>query len=199
MFFDGTGRVHQTMRRIADEFEKAGIRYAIMGGMAVNAHRHERTTKDVDFLLSADGFLAFQRLLDVIDVERVPGHPRRFIDRTTAVRFDVLITGLFPGSGAPGPIAFPEPQQSSIIIENLHFVDLKNLIELKLAARRHQDFADVVNLIRANQLDPSFAANLHPSVQGDYIECLEEMRREDQYELRQDQAWEERRKRESGE
>jgi hypothetical protein len=198
-FFDGTDRVHRTMRRIANEFEKAGIRYALVGGMAVNAHRHERTTKDVDFLLSADGFMAFQQRVDAIDVERVPGHPRRFVDRTTGVRFDILVTGLFPASGAPGPIAFPEPQQSSIIIDNLHVVDLKNLIQLKLAARRHQDFADVVNLIRVNNLTETFADELHPSVRADYIECLEEMRREDEYEARQDQAWEERRKKETGE
>lgn len=199
MFFDGTDRVHQTMRRIADEFESAGIKYAIVGGMAVNAHRHERTTKDVDFLLSADGFMLLLQRVDAITVERVPGHPRRFVDRTTGVRFDILITGLFPASGAPGPIAFPEPDASSIVIDDLRVVDLKMLIQLKLAARRHQDFADVVNLIRANSLDEKFSDSLHPSVRGDYIECLEEMRREDEYEARQDQAWEERRKRESGE
>jgi hypothetical protein len=67
-------------------------------------------------------------------------------------------------------------------------VDLPTLIQLKLAARRYQDFADVVNLIRANNLDESFQGKLHPSVQGDFIECLEEKRREDEYEARQDQA-----------
>lgn len=50
----------------------------------------------------------------------------------------------------------------------------------------------MVNLIRANRLDEKFAENLHQSVRGDYIECLEEMRREDEYEARQDQAFEDR-------
>jgi hypothetical protein len=50
MFFQGTGPVHQTMRRVARYLDQAGIRYAVVGGMAVNAHLHERTTKDVDFL-----------------------------------------------------------------------------------------------------------------------------------------------------
>ena len=54
----------------------------------------------------------------------------------------------------------------------------------KLAARRHQDFADVVNLIHFNGLDESFAERLHPSLRRDYIECLEEKRREDEYEAR---------------
>jgi hypothetical protein len=63
-------------------------------------------------------------------------------------------------------------------------VNLRTLIELKLAARRYQDFADVVALIRVNNLDEAFAKNLHTSVRADYIECLEEKRREDEYEVR---------------
>jgi hypothetical protein len=66
-------------------------------------------------------------------------------------------------------------------------VDLPTLVQLKLAAGRYQDFADVVNLIRENHLDESFQQQLAPSIHGDFIECVEEMRREDEYEARQDQ------------
>ena len=34
----------------------------------------------------------------------------------------------------------------------------------------------------------SFQARLHPAVHRDYLECLEEKRREDEYEARQDEA-----------
>ncbi len=67
----------------------------------------------------------------------------------------------------------------------MQFIELATLVELKLAARRYQDFADVVYLIRSNKLDESFADRLHPSVRGDYIECLEEKRREEEYQDRQ--------------
>jgi len=43
-------------------------------------------------------------------------------------------------------------------------------------------FAAVVDVIRVNQLDESFVAQLHESVRSDFIECLEEKRREDSYE-----------------
>ena len=43
----------------------------------------------------------------------------------------------------------------------------------------------MVELIRHNQLDESFGERLHPSVRGDYVECLEEKRREDEYEARE--------------
>jgi hypothetical protein len=78
-------------------------------------------------------------------------------------------------------------------INTIHVVNLATLVELKLAARRYLDFGDVVNLIRCNNLDESFQDQLHPSVRSDYLECLEEKRREDEYEARQDQAFERKR------
>jgi len=45
-------------------------------------------------------------------------------------------------------------------------------------------------LIRVHNLDESFLAQLHPAVHGDFVECLEEKRREDEYETGQDQAFE---------
>jgi len=188
MFFDGSDRVHQAMRRVASRLQEQGIKYAIVGGMAVNAHRHQRTTKDVDFLLSPQGLTQFRRLAEAGEFDLAPGRSRRFIDRETGVSFDVLVAGAFPGSGDPGPIAFPDPEKVSQEMDGLRVVDLPTLIQLKLAAGRYQDFADVVNLISANSLNEDFAQSLHSSIRGDYIECLEEMRRESEYEARQDRA-----------
>ncbi len=102
MFFQGTDPVHQTMNRVIAKFEEAGICYAIAGGMAVNAHRHERTTKDVNFLVTAEGLASFrQRYVDK-DFAPVLGRPRRFQESANGVFFDLLVTGLFPGSGQPG-------------------------------------------------------------------------------------------------
>ena len=189
MFFDGTDRVHDTMRRVAAKLESAGIPYAIVGGMAVNAHKHERTTGDVDFLLTSAGLAAFLQFVDAAEFERVTGRPRRFLDPATGVTFDVLVTGLFPGSGQPGPVAFPDPADVAEVVGDRWVVNLQTLIQLKLAAGRYKDFGDVVALIRAHNLDETFADRLHPSVRGDYTECLEEKRREDEYEARQDEAF----------
>lgn len=194
MFFDANDRIHVTMRRVVEKLEEGGIRYAIAGGMAVNAHRHPRTTKDVDFLLTSDGLTAFLRLLVPAEFEPCIGHPRRFMDRVTGVTFDILVSGLFPGSGQPGPIAYPDPADVSESIGNTSVLKLSTLIELKLAAGRYKDFGDVVELIRVHNLDESFSTDLHASVHRDFIECLEEKRREDEYESRQDRAFEEKRK-----
>ena len=185
MFFQKKDKVHQTMKRVVNRLAKAGIPYAIVGGMAVNAHRYERTTANVDVLLSRQGFDQFCRLFVGKDFDRMPGRTRRFIDRKNQVGLGILITGLYPGAGKPGPIAFPDPVESAEVIESYRVVNLVVLVQLKLAARRHRDFGDVVELIRFNNLDESFAEKLHPSVRRDYVECLEEKRREDEYEARE--------------
>jgi hypothetical protein len=185
MFFQGKDEVHKSMRRLVKRLERAGIPYAIVGGMALKAHRYRRTTADVDVLLTAEGFAEFKRVFVPKNYTTYPQRSRRFVDRANTVNVDVLITGKFPGSGKPGPFAYPDPEQVSETIDKTQVVDLPTLVQLKLAARRYKDFGDVVELIRFNNLDESFADRLHPSVRGDYIECLEEKRREDEYEERE--------------
>src|SRR5437870_9746183 len=109
MFFQRKDEVHKTMRRLARRLEKAAIAYAIMGGMAVNAHQHERTTRDVDVLLTPAGLDEFRRLFVPKHYESLSDRPRRFIDTLNRKRVDILVTGRYPGSGKRGPVAFPDP------------------------------------------------------------------------------------------
>lgn len=184
-FFQGKDQVHKSLRRLVKHLEKAGISYAILGGMALNAHRYRRATTDVDVLLTPEGFAGFRERFVGKSYDPVDRRFRRFTDRKNGVTLDVLVTGLFPGLGKPGPIAFPDPDAVSEQIEKFSYVNLKTLVELKLAARRWRDFADVVALIDHNGLDEAFQERLHPSVRADYLECLEEKRREEEYEARQ--------------
>ena len=185
LFFQGKDEVHKSMRRIAKRLERAGIPYAIVGGMAVFAHNYRRTTADVDVLLTPEGLASFREKFVAKNYRQKEGRPKRFVDKVNNVGIDFLLTGLFPGQGRPGPIAYPQPTAVRQEIEKVQVVNLQTLVELKLAARRYKDFGDVVELIRFNDLDESFAERLHPSVRGDYTECLEEKRREDDYEARE--------------
>jgi hypothetical protein len=185
MFFQKRDPVHQTLRRLAQRLEKAGISYAVMGAMAVNLHGARRTTDDVDILLTPEGLAQFRDKLAAKYYEQVEGRPRRFVEKKSQVRIDFLVTGHYPGTGKRGPFAFPDPDESSEEIENVQVVTLPQLVQLKLAARRYYDFGDVVFLIRVHNLDESFLKKLHPSVHQDFIECLEEKRREEEYEARE--------------
>lgn len=184
LFFQKRDPVHATMNGLAVCLEHAGIAYALMGGMAVNAHKYVRTTADVDFLLTPEGFADFKRLFVPKHYEKLREAPRKFRDRRTNVKVEILLTGLYPGSGKPGPVAFPDPANVAETIDGRAVIDLHTLVQLKLAARRHRDFADVVELIRFNRLNEAYVKRLHPSVRRDYIECLEEKRREDEYAAR---------------
>ena len=181
LFFQKNDPVHKSMRRTVKRLEKAGIAYAVVGGMAVFAHGYRRTTDDLDILVTAEGLAEFRRRFVPKNYEPHERLTRRFTDKTNQVGVDFLVTGRYPGSGRPGPIAYPDPAAVSETIEDVKVIDLTTLIQLKLAARRHQDFADVVNLIGAHNLDEAFADRLHESLRRDYIECLEEKRREDEY------------------
>ena len=186
MFQQGRDPAHVAMRRLVRRLQKAGIPHAVMGGMAVYTHGYRRMTDDVDVLLTRQGLEEFRRLFVPKNYDPVPERPRRFVDKMNRVTVDILVTGLFPGKGRPGPIAFPDPMDVREQVGKIHYINLPTLIQLKLAARRHQDFADVVNLIAAHHFDESFADRLHPTLRRDYIECLEEKRREDEYNARDD-------------
>jgi hypothetical protein len=185
MFFDHSAPVHSTLRKLTGQLNAAAIPYAIVGGMAVNIHGAERTTRDVDVLLTADGLTRFREHCVGKGFDQVQGRPRRFVDTENQTTVDILVTGHRPGFGAPVPFSFPDPLEASEEIRGIRVLTLAQLVQLKLAARRHYDFGDVVFLIKTHNLDESFLAQLHPFVHQDFIECLEEKRRGDEYEARQ--------------
>lgn len=184
MFFQGKDEVHKSLRRLVRRLERAGIVYAVAGGMAVNAHKYRRTTADVDLLLTLEGFEEFKKRFVKKNYLQTEGRARRFTDRQNEVEIDFLLAGMYPGSGKPGPVVFPDPEEVAEVIHEVQVINLATLVQLKLAAGRHRDFGDVVELIRFNDLDESFARQLDKSVRDDYIECLDEKRREDEYEAR---------------
>lgn len=188
LFFQGKDEVHNTLRRLIKRLERAGIDYAVLGGLAVKAHGYRRTTDDVDILLTPDGLAEFRKRFVPKNYEQVEKRPRRFVDKLNRITLDILVAGMFPGRGNPGPIAFPDPAVVRQSFEKAQIINLVTLVQLKLAARRYQDFADVVHLIRANDLDESFQDKLDKSVRQDYIECLEEKCREDEYDERQNES-----------
>src|SRR5262249_31514196 len=119
MFFAGKSETHKTLRRVVKRLEKAGIPYAVVGGMAVNAHGYERTTGDVDLLLTAEGLEEFRKRFVPKNYEQAGQRKRRFVDKVNQITLDVLVTGNFPGSGAPGPVAFPDPEKVRQVVDNI--------------------------------------------------------------------------------
>lgn len=172
-FFMKRSPQHAALRRIVAELTALHIPYAIAGAMAVNAHGHHRTTEDVDLLMTREGLAAFKtRWLGRGWVDVFPGS-KGMRDTVCNVKIDVLIVGDYPGDGKPKPIVFPDPAVAEPSEEGWPVLPLAALIELKLASamtapHRMQDFADVMNLIRANHLPIDFP--VHAYVADKYAE-----------------------------
>lgn len=186
-FFMNQSPIHDTMRRLSAARKEMNIPFAIAGAMAANAHGHRRTTADVNVLMRREDLQRFkQRWLGLGWVEKFAGS-KGFKDAQNDVTVDVLISGDYPGDGLEKPVAFPIPEAVVEFRDNeLPYLTLAVLIELKLtsgmtAAHRLQDLADVIQLIRVNQLPLDFAQQLNPYVHEKFRELWQAAQVEEDY------------------
>jgi len=174
-FLMGESKVHLTLSRIVRRLDELGIDFALAGGLAVGLRGHLRLTVDVDILMTAEGVKRFkEQWLGKGYVEKFSGS-KGVRDTETGVPIDFLIAGEFPGDGRPKPVSFPDPGSIQQGDAPYRLLDLRTLIELKLASGmsapdRLVDLADVLALIRANGLAEAFATSLDPSVREKYLE-----------------------------
>ena len=177
-FFMKTDPVHETLRNITSRLDALSIPYAVVGGMALVAHGYDRTTVDVDLLLTPQGLDAARENLEGLGYVSAFAGSKNLRDTSTGVRIEFLITGQFPGDGKPKPVAFPDPASSSIELDGIRYLRLPTLVELKLAsgmsaAHRLKDLADVQELIKALQLPREFGDGLNPYVREKFTELWE--------------------------
>lgn len=184
-FHMGVGEVHKTMAALAADLGRAGIDYAIVGGMALHAHGYRRETVDVDVLVTPEGLRGFhERLVGRGYRPLFEGAQKSFRNTKTGVSVEFLITGDYPGDGKPKPVAFPDPAAVSMDVQGAKVVNLPTLIDLKLASgmtqpSRRRDLADVQDLIRMLALGEEFAEELNPYVRETYLMILDELRAND--------------------
>ena len=168
------GKVHHTLKRLAQALEEESIPYAILGGMALNLFGFTRETVDVDILLTREGLERFkERLVGRGYAMAFEGASKSFRDAETKVKVETLITGEYPGDGKPKPVAFPDPESAHIKRDGYRVIPLEKLIELKLASgmtapHRLRDLADVQDLISTLDLPLDLEKGLDESVRGEY-------------------------------
>ena len=175
MHFENESAVHKTLQRIVRRLDEAGIAYAVVGGMALFFHGLRRFTEDVDILVTRDGLRQLHDALDGLGYVPPFAGSKNLRDVESGVKIEFLVTGDFPGDGKPKPIAFPDPQHVTTLIEGIRFLELPRLIELKLASGmsnplRGQDLVDVQRLIQILALPQSLEESLNPFVSGRYSE-----------------------------
>ena len=175
-FFEGKGMLNETLRQLAEDLERNGIAYNVIGAIALNQHGYQRFTTDIDLLLSKDGLEKFhEQMVGLGYHPAFEGARKKFRATARNVPIEIITTGEYPGDGLPKPISFPDPKESGVVINGIQTVTLETLINLKLASGmtdpgRLKDLADVQELIKLKGLEASFADSLHPYVRDKFME-----------------------------
>lgn len=133
--------VEDTLPDLLPLLRATGRPFRIVGGVAVIHHGYVRSTRDVDVLITADHGL--DTLASAFGFERVGATRLRH-------RSGTLVALLIAGTPSlrPGEAPYPEPWELDPSPRDPEVVGLQGLVKLKLAARRAQDRADLVALLK---------------------------------------------------
>ena len=175
--YQGQGRLRKTYDRLTNRLESLGVAYGVVGGYALIVHGVRRFTEDIDILVSGEGLDRLHKQLIGLGYVRVAPGSRNLRDVETGVKIEFIVVGEFPGDGKPKPVAFPAPEAVVERREGIKVINLKSLIELKLASGmtakgRLQDLADVQRLIQEHGLNAEFAEELNAYVRDKFLELL---------------------------
>lgn len=164
-----SGRIERVLAALAD----AGVEYLIVGGVAVVMHGHLRTTADLDLVvrLDADNTLrAVQALVQLGLRPRAPVAAEAFANADQREEWvttkNMLVFSMWDPSDPTfdvdlfirEPFDFEEAHSRRLDVEvgatTASVVALDDLLELKRAAGRAQDLADVEALLALRGDDP---------------------------------------------
>jgi hypothetical protein len=107
---------------------------------------------------------------------RAPGRWPKLVHKQTQTAVDILPEGERPGTASrPAPTTLPHPSRIGGRGAALRYMSLPALIELKLAAGRARDEADIIELIRVNAQEiDSIRAHLG-TVHSDYVTAFDRL------------------------
>ena len=128
----------------------------------------------VDEFLRAASVSGFEVMI------QLEGRWPKLLHRETGIEVDILPEGGRPGTAnRPAPTTIPNPAQMGAVRGTLKYMPLPCLIELKLAAGRLRDEADVVELARENQQHLTdirqHLAAVHPQYAARFEELLQQL------------------------
>lgn len=163
-------QVH-SIKLIIETLNSAGIKYMIVGGLAVNAYGYMRATNDIDLVVALEKeniLVALQQLSGIGFIPRLPVTPEQVADaelRDMWIREkNMVVLQLWSDEHARTPLdifidvpfIFSDEVSRSVEMEIYPgvfapFVSLKTLLNMKQSA--HRDI-DLVDIQRLQQLHP---------------------------------------------
>lgn len=153
---DLPGRYGRVVRALDQVLHACDCESVVGGGWAVWRHGYiGRVTQDIDIVLPSDRVDEFLHAAAVTGFERTTqpeGRWPKLLHRETGVEVDILPEGGRPGTASrPAPTTIPDPRTMGAVRGSLRYMSLPSLIEIKLAAGRLRDEADVLELARENR------------------------------------------------
>jgi hypothetical protein len=153
---DLPGRYGRVIRALDQVLLACDCEAVVGGGWAVWRHGYVgRVTQDVDVVLPSDRIDEFQQAASVagFDILTPPaGRWPKLMHRETGIQVDILPEGGRPGTAScPAPTTIAHPKAMGAVRGSLRYISLPALVELKLAAARLRDEADVLELARENR------------------------------------------------
>lgn len=164
----GDSAILATARQVTAALAEAGLRAAVIGGVAVGLHGHLRSTMDVDVWTD-------EPLDEVALVLRAMGCV------WSSVKREFRLAGVpihLVTSVQAGPL-----QAAPRTIDDVRVAALSDLLNMKLRSGlrsvvRAQDLADVIALIRVKRLTSAFAARLDRDLRGEFRKLVKAVRSE---------------------
>jgi hypothetical protein len=141
------------------------VDYLIIGGLAVQAHGHVRTTQDADLLPSPET-ANLERLAGALAELRArpagsPVAPKGFrldaeaLAAANAISLDTDAGGVDVHRRPPGSRPYPELRRAALVLRvggvEVPFVGRDDLIAMKRAARRPIDLGDIAALTESER------------------------------------------------
>jgi hypothetical protein len=182
------GRYGRVVHAIDRVLRATNCEAVVGGGWAVWRHGVvSRVTQDIDIVLPVDRIDEFLQVAAVSGFQaliNVPGRWPKLLHKETDVYVDILPEGERPGTPPRlAPTTIPSPRQLGAVPGVLSYVGINALVELKLAAARFKDKADVVELLRAHSDEIGNIREHLTGVHSQYVDLfdllVEEARQDD--------------------
>ncbi len=159
----------RSIKFVVETLNTAGVRYLVVGGLAVNAHGYMRATNDLDLVIALEPRNienALHALAAAGFLPRIPITPAQFADRTLRESWirdkNMVVLQLWCDAHRRTPVDVFVSEPFDFAVEETRalrrevfpgvsapFVCLPTLLAMKRAAGRDKDLLDLANLGKA--------------------------------------------------
>lgn len=165
-FITGAEHFYEWLRDRAMQLNALPVDYAFSGGIALAAYGALIGTMDMEIVVRPESADAVRQALLGTELPDRCG------------KISIRLTGTPIGKT---DIGYPDPRDTSVEFDGLRYLDLRSLIETKLAAAISnpamlKQLTEVLELIVVRKLPEEFAEVLHPTVREKYAELLHVVR-----------------------